>query len=157
MYFRDVIIKTLMTNSTWVVEVRMSERISGDLEAAHEQISDLMDKQIPFGLSKQVLLLLATGRLRISVTRMTQPNVNCSFRVQNMYFQNYLGKIFISSPILFLRKMNNVFKYLNLNCWFTECIDFLMLKLIKDQVSLFKFSASNLGELCCVVMALQQG
>ena len=36
MYFRDVIIKTLMTNSTWVVEVRMSERISGDLEAAHE-------------------------------------------------------------------------------------------------------------------------
>ena len=47
------------------------------------------------------------------------------------------------------------FKYLNLNCWFTECIDFLMLKLIKDQVSIFKFSASNLGELCCVVMALQ--
>ena len=37
--------------------------------------------------------------------------------------------------------MNNIFKYLIFICLFTECIDFLMLKIIKDQESLFKFSA----------------
>ena len=71
----------------------------------------------------------------------------------NIIFQNYLRKIFISS--LFLRKMNNIFNYLIFICLFTECIDLLMLKIIKDQESLFKFSASHLRELCGVVMALQ--
>ena len=47
-------------------------------------------------------------------------------------------------------------KYLISICRFTECIDFLMLKLIKDQVPLFAFSASHLRELFCVVTALQQ-
>ena len=51
--------------------------------------------------------------------------------------------------------MNNIFNYLIFICLFTECIDFLMLKIIKDQESLFKFSASHLRELCGVVMALQ--
>ena len=46
-------------------------------------------------------------------------------------------------------------KYLISICRFTECIDFLMLKLIKDQVPLFAFSASHLRELFCVVTALQ--
>ena len=46
-------------------------------------------------------------------------------------------------------------KYLISICRFTECIDFLMLKLIKDQVPLFVFSASHLRELFCVVTALQ--
>ena len=47
-------------------------------------------------------------------------------------------------------------KYLISICRFTECIDFLMLKLIKDQVPLFAFSASHFKGtlLCCHSIAV---
>ena len=63
--------------------------------------------------------------------------ITCSFRTTSEKY-SFLH-------LFYFKKDEQCFKYLIFICWFTECIDFLMLKLMKDQVSPFKFSASNLG------------